>query len=272
MGTMDLVAKQAAFLLCALLSSTAFAQGAGTVTHLSGTLSVQRADGSVRILSQKSDVNPGDTLTTQRDSYAQVNFTDGSSLTMRPNTQMRVEQYTFVQDRPQDDNSFLRLIKGGLRTVTGLVGKRGNLDAYRIGTNTATIGIRGSSGDTVVVLQGETAEIVPIEEIGVAGVESEGQSIGHSPGILGEGAGFMLVQASKVPPGTYHTTYTGSYFLQNEGGIQEIGEGQFGFARDFKTPPVILPGDPGLNLSQLPFILGVTGAQRGGVASECVVR
>jgi hypothetical protein len=72
--------------------------------------------------------------------------------------------------------------------------------------------------------------------------------------------------------GTYHTTYTGSYFLQNEGGIQVVGEGMFGFAGDFRLPPVILPGDPGLNLSQLPFILGVTGAERGGVASECVVR
>ena len=82
----------------------------------------------------------------------------------------------------------------------------------------------------------------------------------------------MPVQASKLPPGTYHTTYTGSYFLQNEAGIQIINEGMFGFAGDFKVPPTILPGDPGLNLSQLPFILGVTGAQRGGVASECVVR
>ena len=78
--------SQAGFLLLALFSTAALAAGAGTVTHLSGTLSVQRADGSVRILSQKSEVNPGDVLTTQRDSYAQINFTDGSSMTMRPNT------------------------------------------------------------------------------------------------------------------------------------------------------------------------------------------
>jgi hypothetical protein len=37
-----------------------------------------------RILSQKSAVKPGGTLTTQRDSYAQIDFTDGSSATMRP--------------------------------------------------------------------------------------------------------------------------------------------------------------------------------------------
>src|SRR6185436_16134048 len=180
--------KQAAAFSLALLSGAVFA-AVGTVTHLSGTLSVQRPDGSVRILSQKSEVNQGDVLTTQRESYAQINFTDGSSMTMRPETQLKVEQYNFVQDRPQEDNSFMRLVKGGLRTVTGLVGKRGNQDAYRIGTNTATIGIRGSSGQT---------EVNP----------------------------------PNLPEGTYHATFTGSYYLQNEGGITTIGEGQFGFVRD----------------------------------------
>lgn len=235
-----LVLKQAGFLFMSLFSAAVLAAGAGTVTHLSGTLSVQRPDGSVRILSQKSEVSPGDVLTTQRDSYAQINFTDGSSLTMRPNTQIKVEQYSFSQERPQEDNKFLRLLKGGLRTVTGLIGKRGNQDAYKIGTNTATIGIRGSSGDTV---------------------DTTGGCDGVTPG------------CEKLPPGVYHTTYTGSYIMQNEGGTQIIGEGQFGFARDPNTPPVILPGDPGLNVSQLPFTLGISGGRvQGGAGQECVVR
>jgi len=231
-------ATQIACVLLLMCSGAAFAQGAGTVTHLSGTLSVQLPDGSVRILSQKSAVHAGDVLTTQRDSYAQINFSDGSSMTMRPNTQLKVEQYHFVQDRPQEDSSFMRLIKGGLRTITGLVGKRGNLDAYKIGTNTATIGIRGSSGDTLECSQG------------CDGVTST---------------------SGNLEPGTYHATYTGSYYLQNDGGIQTIGEGQFGFIKDPKTPPVILPGDPGLNLAQLPFILGVPGSGSSG-QGECVVR
>ena len=84
----------------AATSGSVLAAGAGQIQHLSGTLSVQRADGSVRILSQKSEVNPGEVLTTQRDSYAQINFSDGSSMTMRPNTQMKLESYQFVQDKP----------------------------------------------------------------------------------------------------------------------------------------------------------------------------
>lgn len=241
MNTFKLSVLRAAFLLFALTSAAALAAGAGTVTHLSGTLSVQRPDNSVRILSQKSEVHPGDILTTQRDSYAQINFADGSSMTMRPNTQMKIERFHFVQDRPQEDSSFMRLIKGGLRTVTGLIGKRGDQDAYKIGTNTSTIGIRGSSGDTLDCVHG------------CEGVTSTSE---------------------KLEPGVYHTTYTGSYIMQNGAGDQVIGEGQFGFAKDGSSSPVILPGDPGLNLSQLPFVLGVatTGGASAGASRECVVR
>lgn len=235
MFTVQGFVKAAATLMLTLMAASAFAAGAGVITHLSGTMSVQRPDGSVRILSQKSEVQPGDVLTTQRDSYAQINFTDGSAATMRPNTTMKLEAYSFSQEKPQGDAMFMRLLKGGLRTVTGLIGKRGDQDAYKIGTSTATIGIRGSSGDTM--------------ECASAGA------------------------CGSLEPGTYHTTYTGSYIMQNQGGAQLIGEGQFGFAQDPKKPPVLLPGDPGLNLSQLPFTLGVGGGViRGGSSQECIVR
>jgi len=232
---------QAACLALALLSTASWAQGAGTVTHLSGTLSVQRPDGSVRILSQKSEVHPGDLLTTERDSYAQVNFTDGSSLTMRPTTQIRVERYHFVQDRPEDDNTLLRLVRGGMRTVTGLVGKRGNPDAYQIGTRSATIGIRGSSGDTIDYTSG--------------------------------GCDGVIAGCGTVPAGVYHATYTGSYIMRNEAGEQIINEGQFGFASDPGSAPSLLRGEPGLNLHQLPFALGAGSTIKPPVQQQdCVVR
>jgi len=225
-------------MLLALLSGAALAAGStGQVQHLSGTLTVQRADGTTRILSQKSQVQAGDTLTTQKDSYAQLAFPDGSSMTMRPNTRMKIEGYKFSQEKPTEDNAFFRLLKGGLRTVTGLIGKRGNQDAYKIGTTTATIGIRGSSGDTLDCTEG------------CDGVVDNGDKLEH---------------------GVYHTTYTGSYILENGGGSLIIGEGQFGFVKDGSTAPQLLPGDPGLHLQDLPFVLGVNGSH--GNQGECVVR
>jgi len=71
---------------------------AGNVTQLSGTLSVKKADGSVRILSQKSDIAPGDTLNTQKDSFAQIKFGDGGQITLKPNTSVKIENFNFTQD------------------------------------------------------------------------------------------------------------------------------------------------------------------------------
>lgn len=220
----------------ALAGVSRAADSPGKVVHLSGTLSAQKADGGIRILSRGSEVNVGDTLTTQADSYGQLSFSDGSTMTMRPNTTMKVDAYKFDMERPQEDNVFFRLIKGGLRTATGLIGKRGNMGAYRIGTSVATIGIRGSVGDTLDCTNG------------CDGVTST---------------------SSKAERGLYHATYTGSYVMQNDGGEIVIGEGDFGFVRDSKSSPVKLPKDPGLNLDELPFMLTGDKSDRGG---RCEVR
>lgn len=218
----------------ALATGVAWAQMVGTVVHLSGTLSAQRTDGTVRILSQKSGVLLGDTLTTQRDSFAQINFTDGSSATLRPNTTMKIEQYQFDKDKPQADNLGMRLLKGGMRSVTGLIGKRGNQDAYKIQTSTATIGIRGSSGDTFECMQG-----------------CEG----------------VTDRSGRLAPGVYHVTHTGLYIMVTKGGEVLIKPGEFGFSNDPNKPPSLLGSDPGLGTSNMPFSLGVVDP-----VQECVVQ
>ena len=100
------------------------------MTQLSGTLSVHKADGSVRILSQKSEVVTGDTVNTQKDSYAQIKFSDGGMITLKPNTSVKIQEFRLSQEEPEKDSFVFGLVKGGLRAVTGLVGKRGNKDAY----------------------------------------------------------------------------------------------------------------------------------------------
>ncbi|MDB5808142.1 MAG: hypothetical protein JWN94_264 [Betaproteobacteria bacterium] len=212
----------AVFAVLASVCAPAFADGAGQVVHLSGTLSAQRPDGAIRILGRGSEINVGDTLTTQADSYGQLGFSDGSTMTMRPNTRMKVETYQYDKEKPNEDNAFFRLLKGGMRTATGLIGKRGNMNAYKIGTQVATIGIRGSTGDTLDCTDG------------CAGVTST---------------------SGKMERGVYHATYTGSYVLQNDTGEIVIGETRFGFVRDARSMPVLLSGDPGLNLEELPFAI-----------------
>ncbi len=213
--------------------TAAWAQAVGSVVQLTGTMSAQRG-AATRILSMKSEVQRGDTVSTQRESYAQVQFTDGSTATLRPNTTLRIDEYQFNQAAPQSDGIVMSLVKGGLRSVTGLIGKRGNQDAYKIQTSTATIGIRGS--------EGETFACAPTCE-----------------GTTGKSGG--------LPPGVYHVTNSDLYIMVTNQGSVLIGAGQFGFSSDMNKPPVLLGGDPGLGLIAIPFALGSKGS-----VQECVVK
>ena len=119
----------------------------GTVTHLSGPVSVQRPDGKPLPGAIGSRVLAGDTIATGAGGFARLEMTDGSEMVLRPDSQLQLESYTFAQSRPAEDNFVFSMLKGGLRTITGLVGKRGNRDAYKLRTATATIGIRGTQFD-----------------------------------------------------------------------------------------------------------------------------
>jgi len=119
-------------------------EAAGKVGYISGTLVAQRADGTLKVLAPKSEVLEGDMLITAKDSYAQVQMNDGAKMTLRPHSNLKIESFQFSNEAPQADNAVFRLIKGGFRTLTGLIGKRGNPDAYKVRTASATIGIRGT--------------------------------------------------------------------------------------------------------------------------------
>lgn len=120
------------------------AEVAGKIGYMSGTLVAKRADGSVKIMAPKSEVLEGDLLETGKNSFAQVILKDGMKMTVRPYSNLKIESYQFNKEVPKEDVAVFNLVKGGFRTVTGLIGKRGNPDAYKLKVATATIGVRGT--------------------------------------------------------------------------------------------------------------------------------
>ena len=113
-------------------------------TSVEGTAYVTRADGRQSILARGSALGVGDALTTTRNSTVRLRFTDGGETAIRPDSRITVQAYNYSRDEPQSDSLILGLLKGGLRAITGSIGKRGNMDAYKLNVNTATIGIRGT--------------------------------------------------------------------------------------------------------------------------------
>jgi FecR-like protein len=148
-------AALAAFLALVALPAAQQAQaaGAGEVTHISGAVVARKADGQSRILAVKSEVAEGDVIATADNSYARVKFSDGTDAVLRPATQVKIDSFRFQEQRPQEDNVVLSLLKGGMRAVTGLLGRR-NPSSFRVGTPSATIGIRGTTFHAEVVTPG----------------------------------------------------------------------------------------------------------------------
>ena len=121
-----------------------FAAPVATVEAVDGTVYVTRVTGKRGILATGSGMEVGDTITTERESYARLRFIDGGEMSVRPASALVIQNFQFDTQRPAQDNAVLRLLKGGLRTITGLIGKRGNQDAYRLDGQSSTIGIRGT--------------------------------------------------------------------------------------------------------------------------------
>lgn len=171
----------------------------GTVTQLSGTLSVRKADGSVRILSQRSQVESGDTVNTERDSYAQIRFTDGAQVTLKPSTAVKIDSFKFTEDKPQEDSFLYSLVKGGLRAVTGVVGKRSS-DRYQLGTATATVGIRGTTFNADDCVSERGSECARLESGVYVGVSDGEIVVRNGQGELGLAAGqFGLIAPNQRP-------------------------------------------------------------------------
>lgn len=216
------VAALAATLIAACVAGPALSQpaqsGAGYVANLSGPLFALKADGTRRVLSTRSVVSSGDTLITEDKTYARVRFSDTSEVTLRPSTQLKIENYSFNRAEPASDNSLFRLFKGALRTVTGLIGKRGNRDAYRMNTATATIGIRGTVYGVTVCVPGTCGGAPPGTYVNVI----DG-SVGIAPAVAP-----VVPGQPPVPPPTAQVV---------------LAAGQFGYVPP-AGPPVQLPGDP----------------------------
>jgi len=184
----------------------------GEVTHLTGTLSSKQRNGSVKLLSLKSQIEEGDELSTQDGTYARIKFNDGAELVLRPNTQLKVDAYSDAQQNKGSDNIVLSLLRGGLRAVTGLVAKR-NRDSFQLKTPAATIGIRGTHFG-VLVCNGDCQNVPTI---------------------------------NNLPPndGTHVDVASGSIIIRNAGGTMVITPGQFGFVANLQTPPIIMPPGQG---------------------------
>ena len=206
-----------------LFPCMAWAESVGTITHLGGLLRATRADGTSRILSVKSEVTEGDTLETEKDTFARIKFVDGGEVVLRPESVFKVDAYSYrpVASPEQKDNVLFNLVKGGMRSVTGLLGKR-SPDAFKVNTATATIGIRGT----------------------------------HFGALLcnNDCANIPTVSGKAPDNGLYTDTASGKTVISNAAGTVEVPAGSFSYTATPTTQPKLVAPSQGIQVTMPPSI------------------
>ncbi len=135
------------FAFCAAaLALHARAESAGKVLGADGDALVLRGSQILRLF-RGAAVESGDQIHTGSDGKVLIVFTDSGLLWIRANSDFVVDEYSYAQGR--GEAAFFSLLKGGARSVTGLIGRRtrGN---FRLRIPIATIGIRGTDFSVVM--------------------------------------------------------------------------------------------------------------------------
>jgi hypothetical protein len=174
---------------------------AGTVIFSSGANNtVINPTGKSRIAKQGDPVRSGDKLQTDN-GHLQVRFTDNGFVSVKPKSQLIISEYAYSGKEDGTERAFFNLLKGSVRAVTGLIGKR-NKDTFKYETPVATIGIRG----TAFVL-----------------------TFCNNDCFAGDG--------SLLPNGLYANNGEGRMYMQSNGGTIDLIRGQFAFVSDIESKP-----------------------------------
>ncbi len=212
--------------LAAVFPVCAYAASAANVDFSVGSVTAVDAVGVQRPLTRGAEISNGDTIRTGDGGRAQVRFSDGAMVSLQPQTEFRIDSYQYSGQADGQEKGFFSLLKGGLRTITGLIG-RSNRDAYRVTTTVATIGIRGTewsagfNGENLDVATGE-GSVEVCNDQGCVIISS-----GESGGVSGHGRPHRRHTHPYLPPAP---------ILQD---IQPIfSSGDLGIGQQSSLPPL----------------------------------
>jgi hypothetical protein len=201
-------------------------------------------DGSTKLMSVKSEVQRGDTLITERSTFARLKFNDASEIVLRPGSELRVDQFNYDVAKPAEDSLAVSMLKGGMRAVSGLIGKR-NRSAVQYTTPTATIGIRGTHFGAIYCHR--DCDDVP--------------TVGGT-----------------VPLDGLHVDVAqGAIDLTNDAGTVLVNTGEFGYVMTGSSLPILVSPESGVQVTMPAAISqnkdnSVGGMARGGNEAQCAAQ
>lgn len=164
-----------ALLLGAACAGAMAADPAAEINLITGKGTASQGS-AVRPIGKGDKVFPGEIISSGPNSYVNLKFMDGAFVLIRPNSRFHIEDYQYTPPAappppkpltpasptvaqapvtsptsasPVPARAFFRLLKGGFRAVSGLIGHL-DRNEYRVATPVATIGIRGTDYTAVI--------------------------------------------------------------------------------------------------------------------------
>jgi len=180
---------------------------AGKVLMSLGEVKVLR-DGKSLPLARGASVQSGDSISTGVASNVQLRMTDGAVIAIRAQSEFKINEYKFNGKEDGSEKATLSLVKGGVRAVTGSIGKT-NQDNLKVNAVVATVGIRGT-----------------------------GFNINYCNGDC------VNKDKSPVKDGLYAGVFEGKIIVSNQAGTEALGVNQYLYVADKDAVPVRLSAPP----------------------------
>src|SRR5712671_5212313 len=127
-------------------------QAAGQFLSVAGDVRIVARDGAQRPAARAAEFREGESIVTGPGALGQVRMADGTLMSVRADTEMKLDRFSYTGQNDTDPSFLLSVVKGGFRTITGLIGKI-KRDSYKVATPSATLGIRGTDFELVHVQQ-----------------------------------------------------------------------------------------------------------------------
>ena len=181
----------------------------GKLMFTIGKVVIINHDGKQKRVRRGAKIFEGDLIKTNKKGQAQIKFKDGARISVRPNSEFKVEAYAYDADKDKEDyKSELSLLKGGIRSITGAIGKS-NKKSYKMKTVIATIGIRGTDYSLMLC----------------------NQDCNSQPG-------------GKAGNGLYVGVVNGGVTVQNDAGSMDVSPNQYAMVGSATSIPKRLPKAP----------------------------
>ncbi len=180
------------------------ADSAGRLLFARGEVQITSVEAESRAAKRGDVLQVGDTIRTGVASSAQLRMSDGAMIALKAGTVYRIEAQDYNEKAPGEGSQVGELLRGGLRAITGAIGHE-KPEAVKYRTPVATIGIRGTVFDTIVI-------------------PPEG-----------------LPELPGMAPGTYVMVLEGQVLLSTPTGELLLGPGEIGYVPFVDAPPELRP-------------------------------